>query len=433
MLWILPKRVVASAKPRLPDGVRIYAVGDLHGRSDLLDRVLWHIDRDLERHPTGRAIEVFLGDYIDRGPDSRGVLDRLIERNWSRELVFLKGNHETYVLEFLQNPQVLDEWAQFGGFETLMSYGLKPSMDSISATQEGLAIAFADVLPQSHRRFLKALRLSFSCGDFFFAHAGIKPGVPLIAQKEQHLVWIRDDFLHCEWDHGQIIIHGHTPVREPDVRSNRINIDTGAFATGRLTCLMLERDQAAFIAENRTWLYGREGKLAEEVRLAADPSGKREGSLQPPNEADQPTSDESRGTLQPSAPISDPHSVPPLAQDCSPRPPRMAPGMVGSLYVPSSGKIAATADESRRFHAAKYRFATSRASMTHLPVACLLQAWNDVSNSVSPHCGSSRASRDSRLPRCPRRTKMGHYWRWSGWSRLWKARPELLHDAADSG
>ena len=329
MLWILPKRLVASAKPRLPDGVRIYAVGDLHGRSDLLDRVLSHIDCDLERHPTGRAIEVFLGDYIDRGPDSRGVLDRLIERNRSRELVFLKGNHETYVLEFLQNPQVLDEWAQFGGFETLMSYGLKPSMDSISATQEGLAIAFADVLPQSHLRFLKALRLSFSCGDFFFAHAGIKPGVPLIAQKEQHLVSIRDDFLHCEWDHGKIIIHGHTPVREPEVRSNRINIDTGAFATGRLTCLMLERDQAAFIAENRTWLYGPEGKLGKEARLAADPSGKREGSLQPPNEADQPTSDESSRTLQPSAPISDLHSVPPLAQDCSPRPPRMAPGIGG--------------------------------------------------------------------------------------------------------
>ena len=203
MLWILPKRLVASAKPRLPDGVRIYAVGDLHGRSDLLDRVLWHIDRDLERHPTGRAIEVFLGDYIDRGPDSRGVLDRLIERNRSRELVFLKGNHETYVLEFLQNPQVLDEWAQFGGFETLMSYGLKPSTDSISATQEGLAIAFADVLPQSHRRFLKALQLSFSCGDFFFAHAGVKPGVRLDEQEEQDLIWIRDDFLQCEHDYGK--------------------------------------------------------------------------------------------------------------------------------------------------------------------------------------------------------------------------------------
>jgi serine/threonine protein phosphatase 1 len=224
----------------LPDGIRIYAVGDVHGRSDLLDRVFSHIDRDLEKNPTPRAIEVFLGDYIDRGPDSLGVLDRLVERSRLREVVFLKGNHEPYVIEFLQNPQVLEPWKQFGGYETLMSYGLKPSTKMDSSRQGQLAREFDEILPEAHRQFLRSLRSSFSCGDFFFAHAGIKPGVPLNAQEEQDLISIREDFLHCEEDYGKIIIQGHTPVREPDVRANRINIDTVAFATGRLTCLMLE-------------------------------------------------------------------------------------------------------------------------------------------------------------------------------------------------
>jgi serine/threonine protein phosphatase 1 len=254
-VWISPKRLVASSRATLPDGIRIYAVGDVHGRSDLLDHVFSQIDHDLEKHPTPRAIEVFLGDYIDRGPDSSGVLDRLVERSRLREVVCLKGNHEPHIFEFLQDPQVLHQWKQFGGYETLMSYGLKPSTKMDSSRQGQLAREFNEILPETHRQFLRTLRLSFSCGDFFFAHAGVKPGIPLNAQREQDLIWIRDEFLHCKEDHGKIIIHGHTPVREPDLRANRINIDTGAFATGRLTCLMLEGDRAAFITEGREWLY----------------------------------------------------------------------------------------------------------------------------------------------------------------------------------
>src|SRR5215475_12250753 len=121
-------RKTRSSPPRLPEGVRVYAVGDVHGRADLLDRVLSHIDRDRAAHPIERAIEVFLGDYIDRGPDSREVLDRLIDRGRSREAVFLKGNHEQFIDEFLQNAGILEDWKQFGGFETLLSYGLKPSI-----------------------------------------------------------------------------------------------------------------------------------------------------------------------------------------------------------------------------------------------------------------------------------------------------------------
>jgi hypothetical protein len=197
----------------------------------------------------------------------------LVERSRLREVFFLKGNHEAYVIEFLQNPQVLEPWKQFGGYETLMSYGLKPSTKMDSSRQGQLAREFDEILPEAHRQFLRSLRSSFSCGDFFFVHAGIKPGIPLNAQEEQDLISIREDFLHCEEDYGKIIIHGHTPVREPDVRSNRINIDTGAFATGRLTCLMLEGDEAAFIAEGREWLYhpNREpnGAIAAQKVLAA--------------------------------------------------------------------------------------------------------------------------------------------------------------------
>jgi serine/threonine protein phosphatase 1 len=226
--------------PRLPERVRIYAVGDVHGRADLLDQVFSRIDSDLAAYSDCHPIQVFLGDYIDRGPSSRAVIECLVKRSFTHEIVCLRGNHETYVFQFLQNPAILADWRQLGGLETLMSYGLKPSMHCGAAEQVELAKALAAALPNQHRRFLRSLTPSFTCGDFFFVHAGVKPGVPLAQQREEDLLWIRDDFLRCEDDFGKIIVHGHTPVREPDIRPNRVNIDTGAYATGRLTCLIIE-------------------------------------------------------------------------------------------------------------------------------------------------------------------------------------------------
>lgn len=226
--------------PRLPSGFRIYAIGDVHGRADLLDQMLSRIDADLATYPDCRPLQVFLGDYVDRGPSSRGVLDRLIERSRTHDIVCLKGNHETCMLGFLRNPAILADWQQIGGLETLMSYGLTPSMRTNSSEQLELAKALAASLPKLHREFLSSLSPSFSCGDFFFVHAGVKPGVPLEHQREEDMLWIRDEFLFCEDDFGKIIVHGHTPVPEPDIRPNRINIDTGAYATGRLTCLIIE-------------------------------------------------------------------------------------------------------------------------------------------------------------------------------------------------
>src|ERR1700730_7575962 len=251
-MWRLASSKTKRLSSVLPDGIRIYAIGDVHGCADLLGQTLSSIDADLRAYPIPRAVRVFIGDYIDRGPASSEVLDRLIIYGAAHECVFLKGNHDTYLLKFLENPGILGEWQQVGGLETLMAYGLRPSFNSSAAKQGELAKALDSVLPESHRRFLSGLQLSFSCGDFFFVHAGVKPGVPLSQQREEDLVWIRNEFICCKKDFGKYIVHGHTPVLEPDIRPNRINIDTGGYASGRLTCLRVELGEVKFIVNTRT-------------------------------------------------------------------------------------------------------------------------------------------------------------------------------------
>jgi len=239
---------VLKARPRIPSGVRIYAVGDIHGRADVLAKLFALIDQDLEARPTARSIEVFLGDYIDRGPHSRQVIDLLIARRRQHVAVFLKGNHEACAYQVLSDPSVLSDWIHIGGINTLLSYGVKTSnFDRDQQAQQAIAAAFRRALPDSHYHFLKGLALSLSCGDYFFVHAGVRPGIPLVRQSEQDLLWIRDDFLLHEEDFGKIVVHGHSPTNSPDIRLNRINIDTGAYATGRLTCLVLEGDAMRFL------------------------------------------------------------------------------------------------------------------------------------------------------------------------------------------
>jgi serine/threonine protein phosphatase 1 len=240
-VWRLLNPRAKRRFPAPPDGVRIYAIGDVHGRVDLLDSTFARIDADLADHARSRALHILLGDYVDRGQFSKDVIDRLVERRKSHEMVFLKGNHESCLLHFLRDPSTLASWQQLGGIETLISYGLDPTGKRDGAAMRELALAFFAALPAGHRRFLEGLRPSFSCGDYFFVHAGVRPGIPLKQQHEVDLLWIRDDFLLCEDRFEKIIVHGHTPVLEPDMRPNRINIDTGAYATGRLTCLIIEK------------------------------------------------------------------------------------------------------------------------------------------------------------------------------------------------
>jgi Calcineurin-like phosphoesterase len=230
-------------RPRLAEGTRVYAVGDVHGRMDLLEGVLSHIDADSESAAPNRVVEIFIGDYVDRGPSSRAVLDRLAQRVQTHGTVLLRGNHEDLLLQFLSEPTLLAEWQRLGGLQTLLSYGLKPPINASTAQQIELAAQFRHALPDAHKALLRNMPPSFTCGDFLFVHAGVRPGVPIAEQSENDLLWIRDDFLLSKADFGKFVVHGHTPVVEPDLRSNRINIDTGAYATGRLACIRIERDQ----------------------------------------------------------------------------------------------------------------------------------------------------------------------------------------------
>jgi serine/threonine protein phosphatase 1 len=234
-------------KPKLPDGVRIYAVSDVHGRADLLRNVFAAIDLHLSRAGRARSLHVFLGDYIDRGPASRQTIDLLIERSYTHESVFLRGNHEAFLLDVLRDAGQMEAWKDYGGFQTLMSYGLAPSLKPNRDEQSELVRSLRAAMPEQHQQFFSRLRASFSCGDFFFVHAGVRPGVPLPEQREEDLLWIRDEFLDSEEDFGRFIVHGHTPVTKPDLRANRINIDTGAYATGILTLLTIEGDRISAI------------------------------------------------------------------------------------------------------------------------------------------------------------------------------------------
>ncbi len=247
MPWKLLAPEAPKARPCVPTGWRIYAVGDVHGRADLLTELFNRIDSDLKARPTAKSMQIFLGDYIDRGPHSRQVVELLIARQREHETVFLKGNHEACVLQFLKDPAALHQWRDLGCASTLLSYGVMPARREAPLSQHEIRMAFHQALPDSHRHFIQSLKLSFICGDFFFAHAGVRPGVAVEKQSEKDLLWIREDFLLHEEDFGKVIVHGHTPVHRPDIRPNRINIDTGAYATGRLTCMILEGDQIRFL------------------------------------------------------------------------------------------------------------------------------------------------------------------------------------------
>jgi len=240
---MLKARSKSKPKPKLPDGIRIYAVSDIHGCADQLQDVFAAIDHHLARAGPVRALHVFLGDYIDRGPASRQTIDLLIERGRRHESIFLKGNHEAFLFEVLQDASRLQSWKEYGGFQTLMSYGLAPPIKPDQAEQSELVRALLQCMPKHHRHFFTNLRTSFFCGDFFFAHAGVRPGVPLRQQREEDLLWIRDEFLQSEEDFGKFIVHGHTPVPKPEIRPNRINIDTGAYATGILTLLTIQGER----------------------------------------------------------------------------------------------------------------------------------------------------------------------------------------------
>ena len=231
----------------LPEPGRLYVIGDIHGRADLLDRMVGEIGKDLAARPVPDSLVVTVGDYVDRGPDSRGVIERLLKNPFPTRLVALRGNHETLLEGFLLNPQVAEHWRRYGGLETMQSYGVP--VGDVMRGREYLAAAraLAQAIPAAHFEFLGSLPVSLTVGKYFICHAGVRPGVPLDRQSEEDLLWIRDEFLASRADFGKIVVHGHTPAEQPELMPNRINVDTGAFMTGRLTCAALDADGARFI------------------------------------------------------------------------------------------------------------------------------------------------------------------------------------------
>lgn len=233
----------------VPASTVVYAIGDVHGNSDLLVALHESIVEDAARRSATRRVIVHLGDYVDRGPDSRGVIDRLLSPPAGFESIALRGNHEQLLLDFLDDPSTGPDWMMNGGAATLASYGIA-MMDGCyfrADRWDALSTALRDALPSSHRRFLDGLPLTHREGDYLFVHAGIRPGVPLTAQDSEDLIWIRGEFLFSAEDHGAIVVHGHTISEQVQIRSNRIGIDTGAFHTGCLTALVLDGTDRALL------------------------------------------------------------------------------------------------------------------------------------------------------------------------------------------
>jgi serine/threonine protein phosphatase 1 len=238
-----------AVKPQTPPGSRIYAIGDIHGRADLLRQLHRLIHEDAYRRQAPRNVVVYLGDYVDRGDESPAVIDLLLDEPLpSFESIYIKGNHEESLLRFLEDTAVGPAWLFYGGAQTLLSYGVRPPGAPMNPRELARAQReLAERLPPRHRRFMQGLALTHEEGDYFFAHAGVRPGVPLAEQTAQDLLWIRDDFLLAEQNFGKIVVHGHTITERPEVKRNRIGIDTGAFASGRLTCVVLEQSQLGFL------------------------------------------------------------------------------------------------------------------------------------------------------------------------------------------
>jgi len=232
----------------LPPRLRVYAVGDIHGRADCLKELHEIIIKHGEERNRVKNIIVYLGDYLDRGPCVRETLDELINRSLPGfKAIHLMGNHERMLLDFLDDPAVLKFWLDNGGMATLLSYGVKVSAGTSIEFAEDLRNELKSAIPASHVEFLRNLKLFYKTGDYIFVHAGIRPGVPLEEQDENDMLWIREEFSEFEGDHGSRVIYGHSVQSEPLVKPNRIGVDAGAYATGILTCAALEGDRVEFL------------------------------------------------------------------------------------------------------------------------------------------------------------------------------------------
>lgn len=236
---------------RVPEGTVVYAVGDLHARCDLLEEIHAGVAEDAARRAAGRRVIVYLGDYVSRGLDSRRTVELVMRcRPGGCAVVALKGNHEDLLLRFLDGDlEAGRHWFDNDGLDTLAHYGVAAARREAGdpAGLESLRRSFAAALPAEHLAFFRALAVSHDEGGYRFVHAGVRPGVPLAGQSDRDQMWIRTRFLTSSQELGAVVVHGHSISRQPEVRPNRIGIDTGASRSGVLTCLVLEGASRAFL------------------------------------------------------------------------------------------------------------------------------------------------------------------------------------------
>lgn len=249
---LLPRRKPAGGRSAaVPAGYRVYAVGDVHGELQLLDRMIELVERDIAARGSRRNVLVFLGDLIDRGPDSAGVVERLMNyRSAEIRTVFIAGNHEEVLLRILAGEdELVPGWLRFGGLECAVSYGLGKDVAALPAAAAAERIRAA--VPAEHRVFLERFVDSFRAGDYLYVHAGIRPGIPLDRQSPEDLRWIRAPFLDWLGRHEAVIVHGHTISADIEERDERIGIDTGAYRFGVLTALAVEGRKRWYLQVDR--------------------------------------------------------------------------------------------------------------------------------------------------------------------------------------
>lgn len=246
---ILNRKQSESSPVGLPENHRLYCIGDIHGRLDLLQEVHQKIASDALAFD-GVKILVYLGDYIDRGLHSKQVIDCLLGNNFPAfKTIFLMGNHEQVLLDFLnrKDPSIAYDWFRFGGLPTLASYGVTVQGIPTAKDLEQLRAEFREKMPAAHLAFFERLIFYYEIDGYFFVHAGIRPKIKLHRQRPEDMLWIREEFLNSDLFHGKVIVHGHSITDEPEIRHNRIGIDTGAYASGKLTCAVLEESNCRFL------------------------------------------------------------------------------------------------------------------------------------------------------------------------------------------
>ncbi len=231
----------------MPPDTITYAIGDIHGCSWLLDSVIDWIEGHAAEHAFSRQHIVILGDMIDRGPDSKGVLDRLsAEPPAGFSITCLRGNHEDMMMRTMKTGSGLSLWLQNGGRQTLNSYGILDIRELERASPANASLRIRNTIPEAHQDFLSGTVLSFQLGGYLFVHAGIRPGIDIDQQLPEDMLWIRRDFIESTTDFGVTVVHGHTVRPEPYERANAIGLDTGAVGTGKLSCVALWQDSREF-------------------------------------------------------------------------------------------------------------------------------------------------------------------------------------------